>query len=118
PSSAATVHAETSWRMMAAADPETNILRSTIACFAAASGGADSISVLPHTIAHGLPEAFARRVARNTQLIMASESHVAFVADPSSGSGAMEALTDALCESAWEEFRAIEREGGILRSLA
>ena len=78
PPSVAAIHAETSWRMMTAADPETNILRSTIACFAAATGGADSISVLPHTIAHGLPEGFARRIARNAQLVMAAESHIGF----------------------------------------
>jgi len=118
PHSPATIHAETSWRMLTSADPETNILRSTIACFAAAVGGADSISVLPHTISHGLPTGFARRIARNTQLVAASESHLDFVADPSSGSGSIEALTDALCEKAWDEFRAVEGEGGILRSLA
>ncbi|TIV04684.1 MAG: methylmalonyl-CoA mutase, partial [Mesorhizobium sp.] len=67
--STANIHAETSFRMMTSADPETNILRTTIAAFAAAAGGADSISILPHTIAHGLPTGFARRVARNTQLI-------------------------------------------------
>jgi len=112
------VHAETSWRMMTAKDSETNILRTTIACFAAATGGADSISILPHTIAHGLPEGFARRVARNTQLVMAGESHIDFVADPAAGSGGIEALTDGLCEQAWMEFQAIEAEGGLLRSLA
>ena len=101
--------------MMTAKDPETNILRTTIACFAAAAGGADSISILPHTIAHGLPEGFARRIARNTQLILADESHVDFVADPAAGSGGVEALTDALCEAAWDEFQPIETEGGILR---
>lgn len=118
PPAAGIIHAETSWRMMTARDPETNILRSTIAAFAAAAGGADSISVLPHTIAHGLPEPFARRVARNTQLIMAGESHVDFVADPAAGSGSIETLTDALCEAAWKEFQAIDGEGGVLKSLA
>jgi methylmalonyl-CoA mutase len=111
------IHAETSWRMMTRMDPETNILRSTIACFAAATGGADTISVLPHTMTHGLPDPFARRIARNTQLIMADESHLDFVADPASGSGGVEALTDALCEKGWAEFQAIEAEGGILKSL-
>lgn len=118
PTSAATMHAETSYRMMTAKDPETNILRTTIAGFAAAAGGADTISILPHTIAHGLPDAFARRVARNTQLILADESHLDFVADPANGSGSVEALTDMLCEAAWKEFQAIEAEGGILRSLS
>ena len=118
PPSATTIHAETSYRMMTARDPETNMLRTTVAGFAAAVGGADSISILPHTIAHGLPEGFARRIARNTQLLMAAESHVDFVADPAFGSGSVEALTDALCETAWTEFQTIEKEGGVLNSLA
>lgn len=113
----AIVHAETSWRMMTALDPESNILRSTIAAFAAAVGGADTISVLPHTLPLGLPDAFARRLARNTQLILAQESHLGFVGDPSAGCGSMEALTDELCEAAWGEFRRLEREGGVLKSL-
>lgn len=116
--SRAMIHAETSYRMATALDPETNILRSTLAAFAAGVGGADSISVLPHTVAHGLPEAFARRVARNTQLVLAAESHLDFVVDPAAGSGSVEALTDALCEAAWAEFQRIEKEGGLLRSLA
>ncbi|WP_214473329.1 methylmalonyl-CoA mutase subunit beta [Mesorhizobium sp. dw_380] len=117
PNATANIHAETSFRMMTVLDPETNILRTTIACFAAAAGGADSISILPHTIAHGLPAAFARRVARNAQLIMANESHVDHVADPSNGSGAVEALTSDLCEAAWAELQAIDAEGGVLSSL-
>lgn len=112
------IHAETSYRMMTFKDPETNILRTTIAAFAAAAGGADSIAVLPHTITHGLPDGFARRLARNTQLILAGESRLDFVSDPAAGSGAIEALTDAICEQAWEEFRRIEAEGGSLKSLA
>jgi methylmalonyl-CoA mutase len=114
----ARIHAETSYRMTTAKDPETNILRGTIAAFAAAAGGADTISVLPHTIAVGLPDGFARRVARNTQLILADESHLDFISDPASGAGGVEALTDALCEAAWTEFRRIEAEGGIMASVA
>lgn len=113
-----TIHAETSWRMMSAKDAETNILRSTIAVFAAAVGGADSISVLPHTTPHGLPEEFARRVARGTQLVLAQESRIGFVSDPCAGAGGIAYLTEALCEAAWKEFQLIEAEGGILRSLA
>ncbi|MGD9913873.1 MAG: methylmalonyl-CoA mutase subunit beta [Rhizobiaceae bacterium] len=118
PASPGMIHAETSWRMVTARDPETNILRSTVAAFAAATGGADSVSLLPHSIALGLPEEFARRVARNTQLIIAGESHLDFVADPAAGSGSIEALTEALCEAAWKEFQTIDAEGGALKSLA
>jgi methylmalonyl-CoA mutase len=118
PPSAASIHAETSYRMMTYGDAETNILRNAVAAFAAAVGGADTISVLPHTIAHGLPDFFARRIARNTQTIMLAESHLDFVADPASGSASVEALTSSLCEAGWAEFQAIEKEGGSLRSLA
>ncbi len=116
--STATIHAETSWRMLTYKDTETNILRSTIAAFSAAVGGADSISIIPHTAAHGLPDPFARRIARNTQLILADESHLGFVSDPGAGSGGIEAMTDAICEKAWTEFQGIEAEGGLFASLA
>ncbi|MCR4265309.1 methylmalonyl-CoA mutase subunit beta [Nitratireductor sp. ZSWI3] len=115
--SPATIHAETSYRMMTAKDPETNILRTTIAAFSAVVGGADSLSVLPHTVVHGLADGAARRLARNTQLILAGESHLGLAVDPAAGSGGIEALTAALCEKAWDEFRRIENEGGVLRSL-
>lgn len=115
---AAHIHAETSWRMLTKRDPETNILRNTIAVFAAGIGGADSISVLPHTLPHGLPDRFARRIARNTQTVLIDESHLAHVVDPVAGAGGIEQLTAALAEKAWGEFQAIEREGGLARSLA
>lgn len=111
------VHAQTSFRMLSRLDAETNILRSTIAVFAAATGGADSVSVLPHSMAHGLPDSNARRIARNTQLVLREESRLGFVDDPAAGSGAVETLTEHLCQSAWSEFQRLESEGGVLRSL-
>jgi methylmalonyl-CoA mutase len=111
------VSAETAWRMMTQRDPQVNILRATIATFAAALGGADAITVLPFTAARGLPERFARRIARNTQLVLLEESHLAKVADPAAGSGAIEDLTDQLCRAAWAQFREIEGAGGIAAAL-
>lgn len=110
--------AETAWRMATKRDPWVNMLRVTVATFSSALGGADGITVLPFTAALGLPDGFARRMARNTQLILAEESNLWRVADPSAGSGAFEALTGALCEKAWGLFQAIEHEGGIVASLA
>ena len=81
------VAAETAWRMMTRRDPYVNMLRTTIAVAAAGLGGADSITALPHTAALGLPDAFARRIARNTQLILLEESNLAKVGDPAAGSG-------------------------------
>ncbi len=111
------VAAETAWRMMTRNDPQVNILRTTIATFAAAIGGADSITVLPFTTACGLPDSFARRIARNTQLVLIEEAGVARVADPSAGTGWSEQLTTDLCAAAWALFQEIERAGGAAGAL-
>jgi methylmalonyl-CoA mutase len=111
------VSAETAWRMMTRRDPYVNILRTTVAVVAAGVGGADAITVLPFTSAIGLPDRFARRIARNTQLILLEESNLAKVADPTAGSGAIEDLTQQLCEAAWALFQEIERAGGVPGAL-
>jgi len=111
------VHGETAWRMMTRRDPWVNILRQTVAVFSAGLGGADSICVLPFTQALGLPDAFARRVARNTQLVLLEESNLGKVADPAAGSGGVEALTDALVERGYALFQDIEKAGGLTKAL-
>ena len=111
------IAAETAWRMMTKHDPYVNMLRTTIAVAAAGLGGADAITVLPHTAPLGLPDAFARRVARNTQLVLLEESNLARVGDPAAGSGALEALTQELCTAAWSAFREIESAGGVWAAL-
>jgi len=103
------LHGESSFRMMASLDPHTNILRACAAVFGAGLGGADSIAVLPFSIAQGLPNAFARRVARNVQTVLLEESNLWRVADPASGSGYVEELTDALCRAAWSIFQKAEK---------
>jgi len=117
PPAQARVHAETSWRMLSARDLETNIMRTSLAAFAAAAGGADTISVLPHTLPCGLPEERARRVARNAQLVLADETHLSFLSSPMAPSEDLDILAASLCEAAWEEFRQIEAEGGLFDSL-
>jgi methylmalonyl-CoA mutase len=113
PFQALQVHGETSRRMMARLDPHTNILRATAAVFGAGLGGADSFTVLPFSIAQGLPNAFARRMARNTQLILQDEAQLWRVADAASGAGYVESLTHDLCEKAWEIFQGIEKTGKL-----
>jgi len=107
------VHAETAWRMMTRRDPWVNVLRATIATFSAAVGGADAISVLPLTQALGLPDATARRLARNVQLVLLEESNLGRVEDPAAGAGAFEDIGKALGAKAWSLFQEIERDGGI-----
>jgi methylmalonyl-CoA mutase len=114
----AMISATSSARMMTRRDPWVNLLRETMAVFGAGIGGANAITVLPFTQALGLPDAFARRLSRNTQLILLDESNVARVADPAAGAGGFEALTDALSEQAWRIFQTIEEQNGIYDAVA
>ena len=111
------VAADTAWRMLTQRDPYVNMLRATMAAFSAGLAGANAITVLPHTLARGLPDPFARRVARNTQLLLLEESNLAKVSDPAAGSGGIEALTRELCQAAWALFQETEKAGGIFASL-
>jgi methylmalonyl-CoA mutase len=114
---AAHIHAFTSKRMMTRYDAETNILRVTAAAFAAAIGGADDITTLPFTDALGSPTPFARRVARNTQIVLMEECHLDHVADPAGGAWFVEKLTQELATLAWTKMQAIEAQGGIVAAL-
>lgn len=111
------LHAVTSRPMMAKYDPWVNMLRTTVAAFAAGVGGADSVTVLPFDSPLGLPDALSRRNARNTSALLIEESHVAKVADPAGGSYAVEQMTHSLVEVGWAEFTRIEAEGDILDAL-
>ncbi|MFJ1598048.1 methylmalonyl-CoA mutase family protein [Streptomyces sp. NPDC088261] len=110
-------HAVTSPVMMTRRDPWVNMLRTTVASLAAGLGGADSVTVLPFDHRLGLPDAFARRVARNTSTILLEESHLGRVIDPAGGSWYVERLTDDLAHAAWAWFQEIERAGGLRAAL-
>lgn len=112
------IHAETAWRMTTKRDPWVNLLRATVAVFSAGVGGADFISVMPFTQALGLPDAFARRLARNTQIVLLEESNLARVADPAAGAGGIEALTEGLADAAWSLVRETEAKGGLHGAFA
>ncbi|MGP4053359.1 methylmalonyl-CoA mutase small subunit [Mycobacterium sp. 4D054] len=115
---AATLHATTSLPMMTARDPWVNMLRTTVAAFAAGVGGADTLVVHPFDVAidggfPGTARSFARRIARNTQLLLLEESHLGQVLDPAGGSWFIEDLTRSLAEQAWQNFQEIEARGGF-----
>jgi methylmalonyl-CoA mutase len=95
-----------------------NILRSTIAAFAAAAAGADAITTVPHTALLGLPDPAARRLSRNVQAILADEVNLHRVSDPAAGAGGIEELTDAMAEAGWEAFQSLSREGGLAAALS
>lgn len=116
---AATIHAVTSKAMMSQRDPWVNMLRTTLAAFAAGVGGADTVLVetFDAAIDGGLPGTavtFSRRMARNTQLLLLEESHLGRVVDPSGGSWFVEDLTDQLAQRAWAKFQELESLGGFV----
>ncbi len=110
-------HAVTSSVMTTKRDPWVNMLRTTVACFAAGVGGADVVTVQPFDAALGLPDSFSRRIARNTQSLLVEEGHLARVLDPAGGSWYVESLTDQLAPAAWDWFTEIQRTGGLVAAL-
>ena len=111
-------HAVTSSVMTTRRDPWVNLLRTTVACFGAGVGGADVVTVQPFDAALGLPDAFSRRIARNTQSLLVEEGSLARVLDPAGGSWYVESLTESLAEAAWAWFTDIERAGGLSAALS
>jgi len=115
--SAMHITAVTSRRVMAKRDPWVNMLRTTLACAGAALGSADAITVAPFSAALGEPDAFARRAARNIQIVLQEESSLGRVLDPMGGSWYVEKLTDELAHAAWKLLQEIEAKGGIAAAL-
>jgi methylmalonyl-CoA mutase len=112
-----TINAISAEHVLSKVDPWVNMLRTTVTSFAAGLGGANSVICLPYDHVIGLPDGFARRIARNTQLILQEESNVHRVLDPAGGSWFIESLTDQLAKTAWQRFQKFEREGGIASAL-
>jgi len=108
------IHAVSSQRSLSKTDPWVNSLRTSSGCFAAVLGGAQMISVTTFTARLGHPRQMARRLARNTQLVLAEECAAARVVDPAGGSHAHEQMTDQLARAAWSCFQDIEAQGGLL----
>jgi methylmalonyl-CoA mutase len=110
-------HAVTSRPMLSAYDPWVNMLRGTVAAFAAGVGGAEVVTVVPFDSPLGEPDDFGRRIARNVSSLLIAESHVAAVADPAGGAYAVEKLTDDLAAAAWVELQRLEAGGGVLAAI-
>ncbi len=111
------IHARTSNRVLTQRDPYVNMLRNTVAVFAAGVAGADAITSVPFDAMSGLPDAASRRAARNTGLVLQEEAHLNRVLDPAGGSWFLDRLTAQLAEQAWEIFQEIDRQGGMLAAI-
>ncbi|HRK04333.1 MAG TPA: methylmalonyl-CoA mutase [Chlorobiota bacterium] len=111
-------HCQTSGWSLAAQDPMNNVVRTTIEAMAAVLGGTQSLHTNSFDEALGLPTEMSARIARNTQLIIAEESHVTEVVDPLGGSYYVESLTDALVREASAVIAEVETFGGMTKAIS
>jgi methylmalonyl-CoA mutase len=111
------LHSRVSQRVLTLRDPYVNLLRNTVACFAAGMGGAEAITSVPFDSVAGLPDRLGRRIARNTVLILQEEAHLHQVIDPPGGSWYLDWLTDQVAEKGWAVFQEVERRGGMLKAI-
>ncbi|MCB9497690.1 MAG: acyl-CoA mutase large subunit family protein [Fibrobacteria bacterium] len=112
-----TIHARTALWNKSKLDPYVNMLRTTTESFSAVLGGVQSLQVTPFDEVFGLPDEFSRRIARNQQILLASESQLTHVVDPAGGSWAVEWITDQIAQKAWSLFQEVEAKGGMLAAL-
>lgn len=110
-------HCQTSGWSLAAQDPYNNVIRTTIEAMSAILGGTQSLHTNSFDEALGLPTDFSARIARNTQLILAEESHITDVADPLGGSYYVESLTDSLYQEAKKILTEIHQLGGMTKAI-
>lgn len=111
------LHGRTSAWAASKVDPWVNLLRGTTQAFSGVIGGVDSMDVLPFDYQVRPSDEFARRIARNTQLILQGECNLDRVVDPAGGSWYIENMTDKLAQEAWKAFQELEQAGGMSKVL-
>lgn len=111
------IHARTALWNKSKLDPYANLLRTTTESFSAVLGGVQSLQVGAFDEVFGLPDEFSRRIARNQQILLATEAQLRHVVDPAGGSWAVEWLTDQIARKAWELFQQVEGKGGAYAVL-
>ncbi|MFQ3597004.1 MAG: methylmalonyl-CoA mutase subunit beta [Chloroherpetonaceae bacterium] len=112
-----TIHASSARWNKTIYDAHNNLLRGTVEAMAAATGGADSITVSRFDELYATPNEFSAHLSRNTSLILRDESHLDKVVDAAKGSYFIESLTESMANEAWKLFQQLEAQGGMLSAL-
>lgn len=103
--------ARSSWREFTAYDAASNILRNATALSAGFISNAQVVESLPYDLlieSSSIVSERAARLALTSQLVLQQESGLGEVADAASGSHALENLTRALGEKAWELMQELQ----------
>ncbi|MGE0490342.1 MAG: methylmalonyl-CoA mutase family protein [Vulcanimicrobiota bacterium] len=103
------LHARQSLQQHCLLDAGNNLLRASVAGFAAVCAGADSLQLA--AFAEDDPDGL--RLACTQQLLMRHEAGLGRVADPGAGSYYLETLTHQLGQRAWEIMAGVEARGGL-----
>lgn len=110
-------HSQTSGWSLTEQDPFNNVVRTSIEAMAAVFGHTQSLHTNSLDEAIALPTDFSARIARNTQLVLQSESDVCHAIDPWGGSYYVEHLTEQLFDKAWKHIQEVESYGGMTRAI-
>jgi methylmalonyl-CoA mutase len=111
------MHARTGLYNKTQQDPYVNMLRTTTEALSGVIGGVDSLCVGNFDEVTREPDAFSRRISRNTHVILQEECELTSVVDPAGGSWAIEWLTNEVSEKSWAFFQQIEAAGGMTDAL-
>ncbi|WP_137932191.1 methylmalonyl-CoA mutase [Mesorhizobium comanense] len=106
-------HCQTSGWSLTAQDPYNNIVRTMIEAMAATQGHTQSLHTNSFDEAMALPTDHSARIARNTQLILQTESGTTRMIDPWGGSAYVERLTHDLAARALGHIEEVEALGGM-----
>jgi len=110
-------HCQTSGWSLTAQDVYNNVARTCIEALAAVHGGTQSLHTNAFDEALALPSDFSARIARNTQLVLASETGACRMIDPWAGSYYVERLTHDLAARALEHIEEVEAAGGMAKAI-
>ncbi|MAL08516.1 MAG: methylmalonyl-CoA mutase [Maricaulis sp.] len=111
-------HCQTSGWSLTAQDVFNNVGRTALEAIAAVDGHTQSLHTNSLDEALALPTDFSARIARNTQLLLASEAHLADAIDPWGGSFYVERLTHDLAAKALKHIEEIDALGGMAKAIA
>ncbi|MDY0095694.1 MAG: methylmalonyl-CoA mutase [Candidatus Vecturithrix sp.] len=110
-------HSQTSGWSLTEQDPFNNVARTCLEAMGAALGHTQSLHTNSLDEAIALPTDFSARIARNTQLLLQSETGTCNVIDPWGGSYYVEALTHAIMHRAWGHIQEVEELGGMVKAI-
>jgi methylmalonyl-CoA mutase len=110
-------HSQTSGWSLAAQDVFNNVARTCVEAMAAAGGQTQSLHTNSLDEALALPTDFSARIARNTQLVLQTESGLTRSIDSWGGSWYVERLTHDLAARALAHIEEVETLGGMAKAI-